>query len=152
MSLIASGRHWEQALVVLDPACSVLRVGAPAATFVDTTLVAPPTDVWLCGECPPDRARCCTTRAGLQSHLARSHGFRHDARFFVASSDCPACGGSYSSRPAAIDHLAYRSKSCAAALRDGRLVRLDAAEAERLNQLDRARAREAKAAGWPYVA
>ena len=99
-------------------------------------------------ECPPHRRRYCATWGGLQAHRCRSHGFVNPARDVVTGRSCPACGRLFRTRPQAIDHLAYRSRSCWQQLQAGVLTPASLAERQAADAADAA---EARVCGWASI-
>ena len=144
LELVSHPFEWKRALSALDPSFSRMRARDVTPEFFDATVSAPPASApFVCMQCPPERRRCCTSNRGLRSHMFRAHAVGNDARFFVQDSSCPVCKKVFSSRPAAIDHLAYRAKRCRDALAS--LSPLAVSTVARLDLADRDKAREI---GW----
>ena len=146
-AIMSDDALWSRALKEFEASYSRLKPREVAPVFYDSTSSPPPESApFCCSLCPATRVRCCTSDAGLRSHMHRTHGVQNSVRQYVSSSHCPVCKRECGSRPAAIDHLAYRAKACRLALSG--LPRLSARKLWKLDEQDR---EAAKLCGWTVL-
>ena len=136
--IIASKRRWRQA--VRDIAQLPNRTGIiaqleapPEAPTGDCIATPRDKEVLQCDRCQ----RWCRSWRGLAAHRLKAHGITAEARHFCISDICPACGKSYFTRPRAIHHLQYSSRSCRQKMLDGSLPRFTDREVEAADAADR---------------
>eukprot|EP00959_Pyramimonas_sp_CCMP1952_P265669 5554715-Pyramimonas_sp.AAC.1 len=138
LALIGDPTCWAHALSQVEPRFFRLGPKAPTPDFYDARVADPPESApWPCMLCPPQRRRCCVSEAALRSQQHKSHGRTNPVQQYVASARCPACKKLSTSRAAAIDLVACRSKACRAMLAS--LAPLSPWAIQELDEADRQR-------------
>ena len=113
---------------------TLITAHRPVPAFQCTGEAPPDSHPFPCSLCPAEATRVFSNTRALNSHQMKVHGLRREARFFVDTGLCPACGHDYITRARALEHVTRR-RECSVAihdhprLSDERVAQLDASDA-----------------------